>query len=87
MDPYAGASVLAEGNYFINVITPLIADGGSVYAPLTASDGAACQSVLGRACQPNTLLGSGSLSALQTAGISVPLSDYWMRFRTHSAPL
>ncbi|VDC05115.1 unnamed protein product [Peniophora sp. CBMAI 1063] len=70
LDPYDGASVLAEGNYFIGVETPLIADGGAVYAPLTSSDGSACQSALGRACVANTLLGSGSLSALNTAGIS-----------------
>ena len=71
LDPYTGASVLVEGNYFIDVKQPLIADGGSVYAPLSSSDGSACQSALGRACVANSLLNSGSLSAKNTAAISV----------------
>lgn len=68
LDSEVGAVTLAEGNYFNTVTTPSMAGtAGNEYFIQTSSDLSACQSALGRTCQANTLLSSGSVSRLNSA--------------------
>ncbi|KAF5667251.1 bromodomain-containing protein [Fusarium heterosporum] len=62
-DAYQGANAIIEGNVFDGVDTPVTKEGASVntlFIP-DESAAAACQSVLGRACEPNSATSSGDL--------------------------
>ncbi len=63
------AKLLMEANVFDDVTTPVLLDstGGLAFAPTSTSEGAVCQSSLGRACAPN------SVSGASTAASSLPL--------------
>ena len=59
-----GGMVLAEGNAFQGVPNPVDKNiGGQLF---TSQNGGACQSALGRACQANSLSGSGSFNRADT---------------------
>jgi len=59
--------VVAEGNVFQNVVTPLLANEGKFFAAPTTSANAACQASLGHTCQLNTFGSSGSLTGTDTS--------------------
>ncbi|KAF4998677.1 hypothetical protein FGRMN_3003 [Fusarium graminum] len=62
-DAYQGANAIIEGNVFDGVDTPVTKEGAAVdtlFIP-DESAAAACQSVLGRACEPNSATSSGDL--------------------------
>lgn len=68
LDSEVGAVTLAEGNYFSTVTTPSISGtAGSEYFIQSSSDLSACKTALGRTCQANTLLSSGSVSRTDSA--------------------
>ncbi|KAG9035317.1 hypothetical protein FS842_003724 [Serendipita sp. 407] len=68
IDSQVGAVTLAEGNYFNTVTTPSVSgSAGNEYFIQSSSELSACQSALGRTCQANTLLSSGSVSRANTA--------------------
>jgi pectin lyase len=69
-DISSGARVVAEGNYFSTVQTPLLAgSAGALFAP--ASGGStACSTGLGRNCQGNVRVSSGTFDGTNTAAIS-----------------
>ncbi|EIN12807.1 putative pectin lyase D [Punctularia strigosozonata HHB-11173 SS5] len=76
LDSEVGAIALVEGNYFKGVTTPSLTGGtGSEYFMQTSSDASTCQSSLGRTCQVNTLLNSGSVSRLNNAVLSALASQ------------
>ncbi|KAG8817906.1 hypothetical protein FRC18_000326 [Serendipita sp. 400] len=67
IDSQVGAVTLAEGNYFNTVTTPSVSgSAGNEYFIQSSSELSACQSALGRTCQANTLLSSGSVSRANT---------------------
>lgn len=77
-----GASVLAEGNYFYTVATPVESSSltGALYA--ASSDDSSCESALGRACVANGYSSdSGSLDGTDSSvlsgsfGSSIPDAD------------
>ena len=58
--------VVAEGNVFQNVNTPLLNNKGQLFsAPSTGANGV-CQTYLGHTCQLNSFGSSGSFSGTQT---------------------
>lgn len=62
-DAYQGANAIIEGNVFDGVDTPVTKEGAAVstlFIP-DESAAAACQSALGRACEPNSATSSGDL--------------------------
>lgn len=73
------AYVLIEGSTFDNVANPQQDMTASVYAP--TSEDSACESALGRACQPNTFTSSGTLSGTasdvlsQFSGLTIADAD------------
>ena len=80
LEPFATNAVFVEGNYFGNVKIPILQNSGNrgaVYAPLqpmTSQMTAACTSALGRNCNRNVTVNSGTSDftadayALQRAG-------------------
>ncbi|KAE7996966.1 hypothetical protein FH972_001642 [Carpinus fangiana] len=65
----SGAVVLAEGNVFEDVDTPLLAGGnGPVYVAYSSNVGQ-CQSALGRECVPNSLSNSGAFNGVNAADV------------------
>lgn len=67
----SGAKVLAEGNIFQNIKTPLESGGaGKLFTPASASAGSACTQYLGRACQVNGFGSSGSFTGTDTSFLS-----------------
>ncbi|KAI0596526.1 pectate lyase a [Biscogniauxia sp. FL1348] len=68
----AGAMILAEGNVFQNVPAPLEtpAAGRLFASPDPATNAAACQAYLGRACQLNAFGSSGALPGTDTSFLS-----------------
>jgi len=71
IDPEVGASIVAEGNYFNTVTTPVLAGGtGVLYFPTTSAQASTCSSYIGRACVTNTLLSSGSAAGTSTSALS-----------------
>ncbi|KAK6597802.1 Pectin lyase 1 [Botrytis cinerea] len=61
-----GAKVLAEGNIFESVTTPVIFDITSNPLWSSSSGVAGCASILGRNCQANSLVSSGSFAGTNT---------------------
>lgn len=61
-----GGMVVAEGNVFQNVKTPLLANAGQFFgSPSTGANGA-CSSTLGHTCQLNAFGSSGTLGGSDT---------------------
>ncbi|KIY63805.1 polysaccharide lyase family 1 protein [Cylindrobasidium torrendii FP15055 ss-10] len=61
IDAGVGAKVLAEGNYFNTVTTPLLEDDGEAYVP-SSDEVSACSATIGRTCVANTFTSSGTPS-------------------------
>ncbi|KAI1488294.1 putative pectin lyase [Biscogniauxia mediterranea] len=64
----SGSYILAEGNVFDSVPTPV--ESGGEGALFTADDTSACSSYIGRACVANSLVDSGTFSGTDTAVLS-----------------
>ncbi|RBR19900.1 hypothetical protein FVER53590_12209 [Fusarium verticillioides] len=66
-DAYQGANAIIEGNVFDGVDTPITKEAASVSTLFVAdeSSASACQSALGRACEPNSATSSGDLPSLK----------------------
>ncbi|KAF2676258.1 polysaccharide lyase family 1 protein [Lentithecium fluviatile CBS 122367] len=65
-DNGAGGMVVAEGNVFQNVATPLLANSGQFFGSPSTSANAVCSSYLGHACQLNAFGSSGALGGTDT---------------------
>jgi pectin lyase len=65
-DNEEGGMVVAEGNVFQNVATPLLANIGRFFASSSTSANTACTNYLGHACQLNAFGSSGSLTGTDT---------------------
>ncbi|CAJ2500245.1 Uu.00g030980.m01.CDS01 [Anthostomella pinea] len=67
----SGAMILAEGNVFQNVPTPVLSPvSGKLFTSPDATTNAACTTYLGRACQVNAFGSSGSFSGTDTSFFS-----------------
>ncbi|KAJ4336450.1 hypothetical protein N0V95_008611 [Ascochyta clinopodiicola] len=66
-DIAAGSQVIAEGNVFQDVVTPLHANAGKLFAAPSTSANAACTTNLGHACQLNAFGNSGTLVGTDTS--------------------
>jgi len=69
-DIAAGGQVVAEGNVFQNVVTPLLANSGKLFSSPTTSANTACAASLGHNCQLNSFGSSGSFSGSDTSFFS-----------------
>ncbi|KAF2179080.1 polysaccharide lyase family 1 protein [Zopfia rhizophila CBS 207.26] len=69
-DVSENGKVIAEGNVFQNVKTPLNAGSDKVFSAPDANSNKACQSALGYVCAVNSLTGSGSLTGSTTSFLS-----------------
>lgn len=69
-DNLSGGKVVAEGNYFQSVTTPLLENKGAFFGSPSTSANAACKVGLGHNCQVNTLVSSGKLGGTDTSFIS-----------------
>ncbi|KAG8849476.1 hypothetical protein FRB91_009856 [Serendipita sp. 411] len=77
LDSDVGSVVLAEGNYFNSVKTPSVAGtAGSEFFIQSSSDVATCNAAMGRTCQANTLVGSGSVAARVDAAVMKSLKSF-----------
>ncbi|KAG4414242.1 hypothetical protein IFR04_012614 [Cadophora malorum] len=65
----SGVNVVAEGNSFYNVKTPLLGNFGRLFA--LGATSSACKSGLGRNCERNSLGGSGSFPGFDTSMLSL----------------
>ncbi|GAB7357204.1 hypothetical protein MBLNU459_g8189t1 [Dothideomycetes sp. NU459] len=63
----SNANVLAEGNVFQNVVTPLLESVGQVFTSPDTTTNKDCSASLGRVCQVNAFGSSGSFSSVDTA--------------------
>lgn len=66
-DNAAGGMVVAEGNVFQNVKTPLLANSGKFFGSPSTSANAACANSLGHVCQLNAFGSSGTLGGSDTS--------------------
>ncbi|KAF9729293.1 hypothetical protein PMIN03_012001 [Paraphaeosphaeria minitans] len=66
-DNGAGAKVVAEGNVFQNVVTPLLDNKGNFFGSPSTGANAACSANLGHVCQLNAFGSSGSLGGTDTS--------------------
>lgn len=64
----ANSHVVAEGNVFQNVVTPLLANSGKLFA--ATGNLAACQTYLGHTCVVNAFGSSGAFPGTDTAFFS-----------------
>ena len=62
----SGGYVVAEGNVFQNVVTPLLAKAGKLFASPSTSANTACAAYLGHNCQLNAFGSSGSFTGTDT---------------------
>lgn len=70
-DAGSGSYIVAEGNVFQNVVSPLLAGGaGSIFTSPDTTTNAACTSYLGHACQVNAFGSSGSFTGAVTSFFS-----------------
>ncbi|KAF2713008.1 polysaccharide lyase family 1 protein [Pleomassaria siparia CBS 279.74] len=69
-DNGAGGKVVAEGNVFQNVATPLLENLGKFYSSPSASANAVCKANLGHVCQTNSFGSSGTLSGTDSSFLS-----------------
>jgi pectin lyase len=58
--------VVAEGNVFQNVATPLLNNNGQFFSAPSTSANAVCKTYLGHTCQINAFGSSGSFTGSQT---------------------
>ncbi|KAK3201503.1 hypothetical protein GRF29_185g1144629 [Pseudopithomyces chartarum] len=65
-----GANVVAEGNVFQNVNTPLLGNSGQFFGSPSTGANAVCSATLGHVCQVNTFGSSGTLGGTNTAFLS-----------------
>ncbi|KAF1962373.1 pectin lyase A precursor [Byssothecium circinans] len=65
-DNGAGGKVVAEGNVFQNVATPLLENKGQFFASPSTGANAACSATLGHTCQLNSFGSSGTLGGADT---------------------
>ncbi|KAH7364725.1 pectin lyase fold/virulence factor [Rhexocercosporidium sp. MPI-PUGE-AT-0058] len=65
----SGAKVVAEGNSFYNVKTPLLANSGKLFAPAATSS--TCKNYLGHNCERNSLGSSGSFPGTDNSLLSL----------------
>ncbi|PSN59290.1 pectin lyase-like protein [Corynespora cassiicola Philippines] len=65
-----GGKVVAEGNVFQNVATPLLENKGSFFGSPSTSANAVCSANLGHTCQMNSFGSSGSLGGSDTNFLS-----------------
>jgi pectin lyase len=65
-----GASIIAEGNAFQNVPSPIDpgTSGGQIFTAPSTSANTACSSALGRACQINAFGSSGAFNSMGSTG-------------------
>ena len=65
-----GASIVAEGNVFQNVPSPIDpgTSGGQIFTAPSTSANAACSASLGRACQINAFGSSGAFTSMGSTG-------------------
>ncbi|KAM0702280.1 hypothetical protein Q7P35_011190 [Cladosporium inversicolor] len=65
-----GASIVAEGNVFQNVVSPIDpgTSGGQIFTAPSTSANAACSASLGRACQMNAFGSSGAFNSMGSTG-------------------
>jgi hypothetical protein len=66
----AGSMVVAEGNLFQNVVTPLLENEGQLFSSPSTSANAACEAYLGHVCQLNAFGSSGSFEGSDTSFFS-----------------
>jgi pectin lyase len=69
-DIAAGGQVVAEGNVFQNVVTPLLENAGKLFSSPSTSANTACAAYLGHNCQLNAFGSSGSFSGTDTSFFS-----------------
>jgi pectin lyase len=66
----AGAMVVAEGNVFQNVVTPLLENLGKLFSSPSSAANAACTKYLGHACVLNSFGSSGSFAGSDSSFFS-----------------
>ncbi|KAF2105542.1 pectin lyase A precursor [Lophiotrema nucula] len=66
-DNGAGGMVVAEGNVFQNVVTPLLENAGQFFGSPSTSANMVCSTYLGHNCQLNSFGSSGTLGGTDTA--------------------
>lgn len=66
----SGSMVVAEGNVFQNVVTPLLENLGKLFSSPSTTANAACTAYLGHACVLNAFGSSGSFSGSDTSFFS-----------------
>ncbi|OBT60728.1 hypothetical protein VE03_09817 [Pseudogymnoascus sp. 23342-1-I1] len=71
--------VLLEGNVFESVGSPMASYTGSIYNVPDSSSASACSSTLGRACEVNTLTGSGDWPSLTNTNALTTLNEYTLK--------
>ncbi|KAF2124121.1 polysaccharide lyase family 1 protein [Dothidotthia symphoricarpi CBS 119687] len=69
-DIASGGQVVAEGNVFQNVVTPLLGNSGKLFGAPTTSANTACSTYLGHTCQLNAFGSSGTLGGTDTSFFS-----------------
>jgi pectin lyase len=82
-DVYVGTSLLAEGNVFESVTTPMTttSSAGTIFDVPTSSSSSTCSSYLGRTCPVNSFSSSGSWPSLTNTGALSRFQSYgshWM---------
>jgi len=65
-DNGVGGMVVAEGNVFQNVVTPLLGNKGQFFGSPSTSANSVCSASLGHTCQLNAFGSSGTLGGTQT---------------------
>lgn len=69
-DILPGGKVVAEGNYFNAVTTPLLENKGLFFGSPSTSANAVCKAGLGHVCQVNKLIASGKLGGSDSSFIA-----------------
>lgn len=69
-DILAGGKVVAEGNYFQSVATPLLQNKGAFFGSPSASANKVCKASMGHNCQLNSFTSSGKLGGTDTGFIA-----------------
>ena len=69
-DIAAGGQVIAEGNVFQNVVSPLLSNSGKLFGAPSTSANTACTNYLGHTCQLNAFGSSGTLGGTDTSFFS-----------------
>lgn len=66
----SGANIVAEGNVFQNVVSPIDSGttGGQIFTSPSTSANGVCSAYLGHACQTNAFGSSGSFNSMGSTG-------------------